>query len=392
MFYLDDADMRLIAKRRGEHMRLGFALQLTTVRYLGTFLTDPLDVPPLVLEHLAGQLRISDPACVARYAERRTTPLEHRDEIKAEGGLREFAEAEDEFTAWVHARAWNTGDGPKTIFADGVKWLRENAVLLPGVTTAARLVSRVRDETLDERYATLAGLPGPYLAARLEGLVAGPDGARYSELELWRRGPSKPTGRSLERGLTRVAEVSGTGIGRLDLQAHVPRRGRRRPGYPPGPRQTAPPRCASSTPTCPGCTPPPPTMRRWPHHWSGSSGSRTAPKGCSARTACYGCCAATWPMAGGPGRAPPISHSPMQPAEAHPLGVRHFRHIGGGPGPTGDRSVTWNLWRCITHQLHATEGPGWKDTLWIALPGTRGLDTDRAWLRRGGTADRRCPP
>ena len=37
-------------------------------------------------------------------------------------------------------------------------------------------------------------------------------------------GPSKPTGRSLERGLTRVAEVSGTGIGRLDLEAHVPRR------------------------------------------------------------------------------------------------------------------------------------------------------------------------
>ena len=46
------------------------------MRYLGTFLTDPLDVPPLVTEHLAGQLRISDPACVARYAERRTTPLE----------------------------------------------------------------------------------------------------------------------------------------------------------------------------------------------------------------------------------------------------------------------------------------------------------------------------
>jgi len=37
-------------------------------------------------------------------------------------------------------------------------------------------------------------------------------------------GPSKPTGRSLERGLTRVAEVSGAGIGRLDLEAHVPRR------------------------------------------------------------------------------------------------------------------------------------------------------------------------
>jgi Domain of unknown function (DUF4158)/Tn3 transposase DDE domain len=224
MFYLDDADMRLIAKRRGDHMSLGFAQQLTTVRYLGTFLTDPLDVPPLVTEHLAKQLGIADPSCVARYVERRNTPIEHREEIKAAGGLREFLDAEGEFTRWVHARAWNTGDGPKTIFTDGVRWLRENAVLLPGVTTAARLVSRVRDEALDELYATLAGLPGPHLAARLEGLVVVADGARYSELELWRRGPSKPNGRSLERELTRVSEVSGTGIGRLDLEAHVPRR------------------------------------------------------------------------------------------------------------------------------------------------------------------------
>jgi hypothetical protein len=162
MFFLDDADRALIAKRRGDHMRLGLALQLTTVRFLGTFLPDPLDVPTVVLERLAGQLQIADPSCVKRYTERRTTPFEHREEIKAAYGLREFSEAEAEAEAaqWARSRAWNTGQGPKTIFAGGVQWLRSNAVLLPGVTTLARVVARVRDEATEELYATLAGLPG----------------------------------------------------------------------------------------------------------------------------------------------------------------------------------------------------------------------------------------
>jgi site-specific recombinase XerD len=224
VFFLDDADRLLVDRRRRAHNRLGFALQLTTVRSLGLFLPDPLDVPSVVVEYLAGQLAISDPSCVSRYLERRPTRFEHADEIKRTLGLRDFAAAAGELERWVDARAWTTGDGPRVIFDDALSWLCERGVLLPGVTTLARLVARVRDEASERAWDTLAGLPTARQARSLERLldVTGPD--RASELERWRQGPAKPSGRNLEKALVRVAEIAEVGVGSLDLDAVVPRR------------------------------------------------------------------------------------------------------------------------------------------------------------------------
>jgi hypothetical protein len=53
VFFLDDEDRTLVDRCRGEHMKAGSALQLVTVRWLGTFLEDPLDVPGTVLDFVA---------------------------------------------------------------------------------------------------------------------------------------------------------------------------------------------------------------------------------------------------------------------------------------------------------------------------------------------------
>jgi hypothetical protein len=58
----------------------------------------------------------------------------------------------------------------------------------------------------------------------LERLLDVPDGARFSDLERWRKGPAEPSGRNLERSLTRVSEITAVGVGAMELDTVVPHR------------------------------------------------------------------------------------------------------------------------------------------------------------------------
>ena len=153
---LDDADLELIAERRGDHNRLGFALQAATVRYLGMFLEDPLEVPWPVVEYLAGQLGIADASCVKRYTDRPKTAYEHAWEIRQAYGYRAVRGRARRRRR--SGRSWTAGPGrmPRdraALFGQAVSWLRRNRVLLPGVSVLTRLVSQVRDAAAERLYA-----------------------------------------------------------------------------------------------------------------------------------------------------------------------------------------------------------------------------------------------
>lgn len=117
-----------------------------------------MDVPVVVLDFVAEQLGVDDPSRVDEYTSRRTTSFEHQLLIRRVYGWVDFTVAEVDFVRWVSTRAWTSGDGPKAIFADALSWLRRRKVLLPGVSTLARLIARLRQEAAERLWGELAAL------------------------------------------------------------------------------------------------------------------------------------------------------------------------------------------------------------------------------------------
>src|ERR1700730_3982945 len=169
-FHLDDRDRSVVDQLREDHTRLGCAVQLATVRFLGTFLVDPRDVPPGAVAYLAGQLDIADPTCLARYLDRPATHHEHTADIRRRYGYRDFSEQPEHFrlVRWLHERAWLSSERPSVLLDLATARLVEHKLLLPGVTTLERLVASVHDRAIERLWQKLAAASDDCQRTRLD--------------------------------------------------------------------------------------------------------------------------------------------------------------------------------------------------------------------------------
>ena len=201
-FHLDDRDRALLEPRRHDHTRLGFALQLCTVRFLGTFLSDPTDVPHSVVLTLASQLNIADPTVLSRYREGQMR-YDHVHEIMQEYGYQDFASQPEHFRflRWLYTRAWWSEERLTVLFDLAMAHLIDRKVLLPGVSVLERVVSSVREHASMRLWQLLAQLPTPPQRVLLETLLVVPEGERQTPLDRLRRGPTRVSGPALVAGV-----------------------------------------------------------------------------------------------------------------------------------------------------------------------------------------------
>src|SRR5215510_5101566 len=132
-FLLSEDDQRTINQHREAHTRLGFALQLCALRYLGFAPDDLTTAPAAAVEYLAHQLGVA-PQALQAYGGRRPTRTVHFQQVQLHLHFR-LATPLDMYAlqTWLVERALEH-DKPTLLLQLACDKLRREQIVRPGLT------------------------------------------------------------------------------------------------------------------------------------------------------------------------------------------------------------------------------------------------------------------
>lgn len=195
------------------------------MRFLGTFLSDPTDVPLVAINYVASQLSIFNTQVLERYRISESR-WDHTAEIRDVYGYKDFhAQPESwRLVRWLYSRSWLSVEPPSIVFDLATAWLVERKILLPGVTVLERLIASVRERTALRLWRILSKFPTADQQRRLEDLLLPTSDNRLTYLEQLRRTPTRLSAKSMVAALNRLLDVRSFGSDKLDLSRIPPNR------------------------------------------------------------------------------------------------------------------------------------------------------------------------
>lgn len=224
-FTLDERDLEVIRRKHKDHNQLGYAVQLCTVRFLGTFLNKPTLVPRTVVKYLARQIDV-DSRVLKHYTGRLSTLREDQLAIKKTYGYRDYHTKEvlEDLTTFLHARAYLTAESHSTLQDLATGWMMERKILLPGITTLTRLLGMVRERAQRQLFAEIAALLSEEQKHRLDLLLTEKRSGGEVLLDFVRTEPRTRTPASMNVCFDRLDVLRDTGVCELGQQLVFPRR------------------------------------------------------------------------------------------------------------------------------------------------------------------------
>ena len=216
-FYLDDRDNEIISALRGDHNRLGFALQLCTVRFLGTSIINLTTVPRSAVNFVAQQLKIRNKDCISKYSG--TRRQEHLQHIKRLYGYAEYTDdrARFRFLRWLFTRAWIGDDRPSVLFDLATRQLLVGKTLLPGITTLERIVSQAKEKANNRLYRKLSSLVPPEVEINLLKLLEPTEFTNDSLIDYIKRPEPGVTSTTILTMLRKLSIINDIKVHEIDL-------------------------------------------------------------------------------------------------------------------------------------------------------------------------------
>jgi hypothetical protein len=154
-FTLSAADLVHIPVKSAAHNRLGFALQLCAIRYLGFCPADLATAPTPAVTYLARQVD-ADPRELSRYGARAHTRTDHLQKILDYLGFRKAKPRHlKALQSWLAERALEH-DRPTFLLQMACEKLYRDKLVRPGITILERMVTRGRIQAQQDTFRLLS--------------------------------------------------------------------------------------------------------------------------------------------------------------------------------------------------------------------------------------------
>jgi len=152
-FRLTQDDLNLIQRQRRSFNRLGIAVQLCALRYLGYCPDDLQQTPLAVLTFIAKQLNMSvNVEDLGRYGKRSQTRTEHAQQVQDYLGFRSLKPKDlKNIEKWLLERALEH-DKTSLLFEWVAQKLHRDKLVRPGVSVVERWVGTARNQATQATY------------------------------------------------------------------------------------------------------------------------------------------------------------------------------------------------------------------------------------------------
>jgi TnpA family transposase len=222
-FFLSDSDRKAIMHLRGDPNRLGYALQICCLRFLGFFPEDLSQLPQIVVNYVAQQLEV-ELDDLALYGKRASTQRNHQRQIQLFLGYRRAAPIDLlGLEQWLLERALEH-DKPTFLFQMACEHLHQNKIVRIGTTRLEKLVSTARQQAQEFCYQLLQPLLTEQCCKFLDRLLEVDIVLGSTQLSWLQRTPTSNNTTQILETLDKIAFLQRHGIEQWDFGQLNPNR------------------------------------------------------------------------------------------------------------------------------------------------------------------------